>query len=59
MSYPLSIGVNIQKLNIAINTGDGESLDPWANNSKNNTHKEGNEALSPVTLVEKVLDNFS
>lgn len=39
-------------------TGDGESLDSRANNSKNNTHKEGNVALSPVTRVGKGPSRF-
>lgn len=39
--------------------GDGEPLASGAENSKNNTHQEGNVAVSPVTLVSKVLVYFS
>lgn len=56
--YPLGVGVNTHN-GECTDPGDGKPGDSGAENFENNTHQEGNVAVSPVTLVTKALAYFS
>lgn len=50
---PIPIGTKT-KMEIYCYTGDEQLLGSWADNSKNNTHKKRNVAVSRITLAGKV-----